>query len=904
MLLPSKLNHSSRLQSIVERPRLMDTLKNAHQYPIVLVHAPAGYGKTTLMSQWAMTQKNIGWFSLDENDNKSARFIAYFSAALSQAAYNETPQTINPQRYDNLVAHLNQLLFDINPVKEHFYLLLDDFHLIDNEEILEGIRFWIKNQPHNMTLILVSRTVPSLNIASLRIKEWLLEINIEQLPFTYDESFKFFEQSSKEQQSQHDIIALCNATEGWPTALQLAKLYIKQHECSFQQATDYIERLNNHHITEYLNEEVFKNIDADTQKFILYCSTLRSMNEMIINRITPTHINATQRIDSLAKQGLFIQQITNNTDNQQWWRFHPLFASFLTSQQLNYLSQDELNTIHQIAAQAWLELGYTTESLYHATQLTDLSFLLSLLQDKAWELFHQGELSLVEECLNYIPYNLLASHPKLILLQAWLAQSQHRHGQVGQMINRFQLESKRLNISISKEVQAEFDALKAQVAINQGDDKTALQLASQSLKHLKKDFFYAKIVATSIIGEAYHCQGELELALKMLKRAERMALQYHANHSVLWSLLQQAEILVAQGFLQSAYDLLDKANSFVEKFHLQKIPMYEFLLRLKSQILIEWYQLDKAESMANAGLSVLQKEQDQLQCLVLLARIAIIRGEIDNASRILEQCDQLTNTYTYHYDWITNTNRVKLLLWQQTNDHQAVHSWLTQADHPLHENNHFTHAQSRNIGKAHLLLGEFNEAESVFNRLINNASQNEFVNELLKDLLQRNQIYQATNRQQLAQKDLIKALTLSKQSNSISPFIIEGESMAQQLRQLLQLNVLDEMLAYKAQFILRQINQLLRHQVAHFDESFVKKLLNNPEVPELLKISPLTQREWQVLGLIYSGYSNDQIASELQVAITTIKTHIRNLYQKINVVNRQESIAYTRELLRLMGYIR
>ena len=126
--------------------------------------------------------------------------------------------------------------------------------------------------------------------------------------------------------------------------------------------------------------------------------------------------------------------------------------------------------------------------------------------------------------------------------------------------------------------------------------------------------------------------------------------------------------------------------------------------------------------------------------------------------------------------------------------------------------------------------------------------------------------------------------------------------MARQIRELLQINVLEELSVHKAQFILRSINQHNRHKTAHFDEEFVKNLLENPQVPELLKISPLTQREWQVLGLIYSGYSNEQISQELVVAMTTIKTHIRNLYQKIGVANRAEAIEYTRSLLRMMGY--
>ena len=200
------------------------------------------------------------------------------------------------------------------------------------------------------------------------------------------------------------------------------------------------------------------------------------------------------------------------------------------------------------------------------------------------------------------------------------------------------------------------------------------------------------------------------------------------------------------------------------------------------------------------------------------------------------------------------------------------------------------------------MLGQFEEAKQILDKLIATAEEFHLTGDLNRALILRNRWYFLQNQKDLAQKDLIDALKLARQTNFISAFVIEGETMAQQIRQLLQLNVLDELALHKAQFILRNINQYYRHKFAHFDEQFVVKLLANPQVPELLKISPLTQREWQVLGLIYSGYSNEQISDELQVATTTIKTHIRNLYQKIGVANRNEAIAYTRDLLKLMGY--
>lgn len=176
------------------------------------------------------------------------------------------------------------------------------------------------------------------------------------------------------------------------------------------------------------------------------------------------------------------------------------------------------------------------------------------------------------------------------------------------------------------------------------------------------------------------------------------------------------------------------------------------------------------------------------------------------------------------------------------------------------------------------------------------------MSDLNRNLLLLNQLYWQAGRKSDAQRVLLDALKLANRTGFISYFVIEGEAMAQQLRQLIQLNTLPELEQHRAQRILREINQHHRHKFAHFDENFVERLLNHPEVPELIRTSPLTQREWQVLGLIYSGYSNEQIAGELEVAATTIKTHIRNLYQKLGVAHRQDAVQHAQQLLKMMGY--
>lgn len=899
MLIPSKLMCSNRLQNSIERTGLLQRLDKAKHYPLVLINAPAGYGKTTLITQWAMQQKNVGWYALDESDNQTERFASYFCTALHYAIHQELPEEDSLLRQSNLLASLNQQLVKLSHLQQHIYLIIDDYHIIGNEEIHEALKYWIRHQPPSMTLILISRSVPPLGIAGLRVQEQILEIDVHQLSFDHQESITFFQSRLGQHLTEPEITALCDEVEGWPTALQLISLSAKQHKTPLQDAAKRLSKLNNFHINEYLNDEVLNQVDDETRKFVLRCSILRSMNETLVRQVTGV-ANSRARLEAIEKQGIFLQQI-NAEDN--WWRFHPLFASFLAHCCQTELA-DELQDLHKKAANVWLSLGYTTEALYHAAQLDDHQVLLDILSNnnKSWELFHQGELKLLEESLDHLDDQNFAQCPTLILLKAWLAQSQHRHSEVNGIFAHFDQVLAQNNVQLSQDLQAEFDVLRAQVAINQGDENTALTLASQALAHLQENAYYAHIVATSIIGEAHHCHGNFTEALNMLQRAEKMARQYNTSHHILWTLLQQSEILIAQGYLQAGYDMLDKATAFVKENHLQKIPMYEFLLRLKGQILWDWYNLDKAEAMANAGIEVLSKDEDRLQCLALLCKISIVRGDLDNASRLLKQIMQLQNTHHYHHDWNANADQVKIVLWQMIDDEEAAEAWLIQNPQPTTDKNHFSQVQWRNIARALILLKRFKPAQDILDKLIQTAQKLHLVSDLNRALILRNRLFLLQGNKEAAQKDLIEALQLTRQTNFISVFVIEGENMAQQIRQLLQQNLLDELTLHKAQFILRYINQYYRHKFAHFDEQFVTNLLNNPKVPELLKISPLTQREWQVLGLIYSGYSNEQISDELQVATTTIKTHIRNLYQKIGVANRNEAISYTKDLLKLMGY--
>ncbi|WP_058910397.1 HTH-type transcriptional regulator MalT [Entomohabitans teleogrylli] len=899
MLIPSKLSRPVRLENTVVRERLLAKLSVAGNYRLALVTSPAGYGKTTLVSQWAAGINELGWYSLDEGDNQPERFASYLIAAIQQATSGccaSTETMAQKRQYASLSSLFSQLFIELAEWHRPLFLVIDDYHLITNPVIHEAMRFFLRHQPENVTLVVLSRNLPQLGIANLRVRDQLLEIGSQQLAFTHQEAKQFFDGRLSAPLEAAESGQLCDDVAGWATALQLIALSARQNSGLTQQSARRLSGINASHLTDYLIDEVLDNVDGATRQFLLKSSLLRSMNDALIVRVTGED-NGQMRLEEIERQGLFLQRMDGSGE---WFSYHPLFGNFLR-QRCQWELATELPILHRAAAEGWMALGFPSEAIHHALAAGDANMLRDILLHHAWALFNHSELSLLEESLRSLPWDSLLENPKLILLQAWLMQSQHRYGEVNTLLARAEQEMK---CEMDATLHAEFNALRAQVAINNGDQDEAERLATCALEVLPLASYHSRIVATSVHGEVLHCKGDLTRALTLMQQTEQMARHNDVWHYALWSLLQQSEILFAQGFLQAAWETQEKAFQLVREQHLEQLPLHEFLLRIRSQLLWAWARLDDAEVAARSGMDVLAgyQPQQQLQCLSLIIQCSLARGDLDNARGHLNRLENLLGNGPWHSDWVSNADKVRVIYWQMTGDKKSAATWLRQTPKPECADNHFLQGQWRNIARAQILLGDVEPAEIVLEELNDNARRLRLMSDLNRNLLLLNQLYWQQGRKSDAQRVLIEALTLANRTGFISHFVIEGEAMAQQLRQLIQLNTLPELDQHRAQRILREINQHHRHKFAHFDENFVNRLLSHPEVPELIRTSPLTQREWQVLGLIYSGYSNEQIAGELDVAATTIKTHIRNLYQKLGVAHRQDAVQQAQQLLKMMGY--
>ncbi|MFZ3443475.1 HTH-type transcriptional regulator MalT [Vibrio harveyi] len=902
MWIPSKLTRPGRLHNAIVRPRVLDLLQQAPYYKLVLFRSPAGYGKTTMAAQWLSDKPNVGWYSIDDSDNDGFRFVNYLLQALNKATnYNcsNAQKLAEKRQFSSLRSLFSEVFAEMADFQHECYVVLDDYHLITNDEIHESMRFFLKHMPDNLTVVVTSRAAPPLGTANLRVRDLMIEIGNEMLAFDTEETTRFFNQRIADGIDEDMANNLRTYVEGWPSALQLIALQAQHQNRTLAQTVESVSQFNHAHLWDYLVEEVFDLLDKETRHFLMQVSVLDHFNDELVFALTQRE-DALGMIESLNRYGLFIYPLEGE---QNWFRFHNLFGEFLSHERQARIPQQEKD-LHRNAAVAWLKQKAPHQAIHHAQKSDDTDLIVEILNEFGWKMFNQGELTTLEAAINQLDKDLLFSHPKLSMLRAWLAQSQHRYNQVGELLAEAEEEHKKRNIELDSGYQGQANALLAQVAINSNQPERALELAELALSQLDPTVYRSRIVATSVVGEVNHVLGKLDRALPMMQQTEKLARQYQVYHQALWAILQQSEIMIAQGYVQAAFELQDSGFRLIEDQQLQHVPLHEFLLRIRAQVLWCWNRLDEAEECSYKGLQILENHSPSkhLHSYSMLARIAIGRGELDKAGKFIEHIQHLMKQSTYHVDWTANASLSLILFWQARGNTEAIQEWLNTAVRPDSACNHFLQLQWRNIARAHINLGQYGEARQALDFLQSEARRTNLVTDINRNLVVE-AVFAARQKDEEQAKALLKeALVMTNQTGMVGNFLIDGATIGGLLEKLSLRHELGDLERHRAQQLMKDISSNQRSRSIHFDEDFIEKLVNHPNVPELVRTSPLTQREWQVLGLIYSGFSNEQIAQELDVAGTTIKTHIRNLYQKLNIANRKEAIVTAENLLQLMGY--
>lgn len=895
MWIPSK-NQRPELESTTF-PRI-DLLRKLESCPhsFILLHAPAGYGKSCLIASWLSDKQHIGWINLDQFDNDPDRFARYLDNAIGEAKIKR-PSGGTVLSHQSLLTYVTHLIDSVEESNgslfEDSYLVLDNYQYIDHPEINNALKMLIHNRMPSLRVVVISRSLPNIGIANLRAKQQLLELTQQDLAFRIEETLNFTQQRFGECLDQATLQEIQDFSRGWPAALQLLALQSNHQITTYRQFARTNSPFQPTFIWDYFSEEIYDQLEIGIKHFLLKTSAVDEFNLELAEAIVPEQSPA-EAIDYLSRNGLFITILDNG-----WYCYHPLFIKFLSNRRQITFGANEAQ-LQRTISNAWEKQNQPTKSLLYALLAEDTERMSRLVECFGWHLFHQGELHLLELVLIQLDDSEQAYDPSVVLLKAWILQMQFRYSEVKQQIEQCLAHLAEADIEINNNIRGEFNALLAQVAINQNQPELARERAEFSLLHLDHASYRARLIATSVLGEVCHVEGSLSQALSLMQQTEKYARQHQFNHQVLWALVQQIEIHTAMSHSQTAFELQTNALDYAKRHELDHLPLFDLILRLRVKLLCDWNRLNEAEGLINQRMESDSKLSEYSHLPALLARIAFLKGNTSRVNDLIgKQALDLISRDT-HLDWQAELGHILILLWLKTDNKIALQQWVSHRFLPRKFSNHFSQQQGRNQVLALIGLNNYAQADQQLNQIEADASEYTLTCDQFRNRLLHCKIALLRRKKESAKMHLIAAIEASLESNYIGEFSLYGECILPLLEEIKLLQGNRVLMKHRIDLLIEQLEPSAQHTHA-LNQYSIKQLSHHATLPDVLKTSPLTNREWQVLTLIYSGLSNEQIAYQIDIAPTTLKTHIRNLYQKLNIPNRKAAKAFAEQLIALVN---
>jgi LuxR family maltose regulon positive regulatory protein len=887
-ILSTKLFAPSIRPDHVSRHRLIAQINTGLDKALILISAPAGYGKTTLVCSWLHeTNTPNTWVSLDEGDNDPIHFLQYLLTALQKVVPTIQAEMLStlrgPTSYVSLVSTITN---EISKCTAPFVLVLDDFHVLHAQPVLDFFASLIENAPSKMHVILISRTDPLLPLSHLRVRNEIVEIRADQLRFTRDEIDTFLSKVMTLELSIGDITALQVRTEGWIAGVQLAALSMQSCEDIHAFVTAFAG--SHHYIIDYLTEEVLKRLPEKTSTFLLRTSILSrmcgSLCDALVEPDPNDHANGQEILEELERKNLFLVSLD---DRRHWYRYHHLFSDVL-NRYLENLYPHLPSKLHKRASQWFEQNGYIPEAIDHALMAGDQDQATKLIEQNGVLLLIRGEVMAVLKWITGVePYS--QTHPWLYILKAWAYALSGDLDRVDGMLKK--AEELISSLEPSQEVKILLGTIasaRAHQANLMGDAHKAADFARQAIEVLPDVDLVSRslrAVSTSLLGDATSMTGDLEEAKQAYIESARICQAAGDVHLTIVVNSNLANILVEQGILRQAARIYSETLSLATRPDGQKAVIAGRLFVELSQVYYEWNQLENAFEYAQQSLNLCRQWGNMdLQAVgfAQLARLEHIYSHPDEMQAASQSAEQLLNGYDLaprYSIWVMSV--LARLLITQGNLERALH--LVQksgidVDSSAGESEIPYLLEPMYLILLRLVLAQrkYNHALGLSQRLFHQAEAGNRVGRVIEILILQALAYQGMNDKEQALAVLDRAIMLAQPEGYVRVFLDEGEPMVK--------------LLYQAKV----------HQVGG---SYLSELLSNLStdtsqgLPNTqLLIEPLTKRELELLKLIEQGCTNQDIADRLVISIPTVKRHISNIYSKLGAKNRTQAISLGKEL--------
>ena len=851
------------------RPRLGELLAEGMNRKLTLVSAPAGFGKTTLLSEWRMihlgSEYPLAWVSLEEADNDPSRFLSYLVATL---------QTIEAGIGDSVLASLRSpqpppvesvlaaLINDIAAVPEEFALVLDDYHVIEAQPIQGAIAFLLEHMSPQMHLVIASRTDPPLPLARLRARGQMTELRAADLRFTPEEAGAFLTDVMALDLSTRDVEALERHTEGWIAGLQLAALSMRGREDS----SSFIEAFtgSNRYVLDYLVDDVLARQPEPVTSFLLKTSILDRLSGELCDAVAESH-GGQEMLETLDKENLFVVPLD---EEGHWYRYHHLFAEVL--RHLLRRSQPNLvPELHRRASRWYEQNGLLDEAIKHALAAQDFEGAARLVEGGAGEILARGEVSLLVGWVEALPEELMRSRPGLCIPYAWAL---FLTGRLEDAEERARDAERAANTGA---LSAEVTALRANLVRARGDVPGSIELAREARKLLPEDDFALRGAISFNLGGAYWVTGDLEAAKEAFAEASAASRRAGNTYVALLSMRARAEIEKMCGHLGRAADLYHEALQSAEA---SPSPAAGLAHVGMGELLYEWNDLDGAVHHLTQGIDLGNRSGSFDILFPGRAALALVRqamGDTQGALEVIQEGERAVRTINlppYMLDQQAAFGaRVRLAQGAVATAARLLEERAIGADDAVNIQNELEHLV---LARVLLARDEVHAALDLLERLRSAAETTGRMGSKIKVLVLQALTYKARDDESRALATLGRALELAEPEGYVRTFLDEGAPMADLLRSALT----------------KAISPGYASRLLGAFGSSAERL------PAGALSEPLSERELEVLRLIASGMSNAEISRALFVSLATVKKHINNIYRKLDTHSRTSALARAREL--------
>jgi LuxR family transcriptional regulator, maltose regulon positive regulatory protein len=888
-ILATKLYIPPPRPGLVPRRRLIDRLNEGLHGKLTLISAPAGFGKTTLVSEWVTDcNRPTTWLSLDEGDNDLTRFLTYFVTALQTIAPNmgagvlvalQSPQP--PTTEVILTAFLNEIV----TVPDDFLLVLDDYHLADARPIDDALAFLLEHLPPQMHLVITTREDPNLPLARLRVRRQLTELRAAELRFTPDEAAHFLNHVMGLHLSAEDIDTLETRTEGWIAGLQLAAISMQSH----QDVRGFIQTFagDNHYIVDYLIEEVLEHQPESVRAFLLQTAILDRMNGSLCDAVTGQQ-EGNARLEALNHGNFFVVPLDNQ---RQWYRYHHLFADVL-NRHLMAEQPDQVAALHRRASEWYERHDLPADAIHHALVAKDFERSARLIEMAIPELRRSRQESTMLDWLQALPDEVLRYRPILSVHYAGaLLQSGKLEGVEARLRDAERwLEPK---ADLGKMVivdEQEFQGLagsiamyRAAIALTSGDLADTMKYAQRVLDLALVDDHLQRGAAAAFIGLVNWRHGKLEVAHQAYGECMARLQRVGFISDALGCSIALADLRIAQGRLREAMrtyerglQLATQGASFLRGAADMHVGICQLYYERDDLIAATQHLLRSKELGGLAGLP-----QNPYRWCVAMAHIREAEGDLNGALDLLHEAERL-----YAGDFSPNVRPVSALktrVWVAQGRLSEALGWASEQGLSieddlsyLREYEHITLARIRLAQYQHdHAVDTILDATGLLERLLKAAEEGGRTGSEIEILILLALAHQMQGDISAALTSLERALTLAEPEGYIRIFVTEGHSISLLLEK-----------ATKHGIAPNYVHQLLRAFGKAEDRARVEQGL----------IDPLSERELEVLRLLGTDLDGPDIARYLVVSLNTLRTHTKNIYTKLGVNNRREAVRRAEEL--------